>query len=126
MPRKRVTPEQDAFILKNYASMSKEAIGEALGLAKGTVITRYHYLTETPTRRSRRITAEQDALILANFNRMTKKELGMVVGLPENTVFSRYRDLMLGKREYSNGVRLSRTYAEPSLPKLKFLEKNDG
>lgn len=123
MPRKKVTPEQDAFILKNYTSMSKEALGEALGLSKGTVITRYHHLTRGPKRSARRITAEQDALILANFNRMTKKALGMVVGLPENTVHSRYRDLMLGKRDYANGIRISKEYSQPSLPRLRFLEE---
>lgn len=123
MPRKTVTPDHDAFILANYASMTKEAIGEALGLSKGTVITRYHHLTRGQKKKCRRITPEQDALILANFNRMTKKELGMVVGLPENTVHQRYRDLMFGPRGFENGVRLSQAYAQPSMPKLKFLEE---
>lgn len=102
--------------------MTKAEIAEATGLAKGTVISRYHSLTRGPKRGKRRITPEQDALILANFNRMTKRELGAVVGLPENTVHARYRDLMLRREGHEAGVRLTQAYATPSLPRLRFLE----
>lgn len=43
--KRRVTEEEDNYILANYTKMTKKKIAAALGIPEGTVVSRYQCLT---------------------------------------------------------------------------------